>query len=138
MYVKLTPSLRSALALAFIAVLDADSGPCIIEFYDNTGSIPALPSTAITNQVKLGTLTCSDPVGTDTDGVITFGTVTQDNAADATGTAAWARIKTGAGVGVMDVDVSNSGGTGAIKINTTAIVAGGPITVTAFTINIGG
>lgn len=138
MYLKLTPAARSAMALALIAKLDAETGPCTIEFYDNTGAIPALPSTAITNQVKLGTLTCSDPVATETDGVITFGAITQDSAADASGTAAWARIKDGAGAGVIDVDVSNGAGTGIIKLNTVTIVAGGPIAGTGLTLTIGG
>lgn len=138
MYIKILPSARHAMALALIAELDAQTGPCTIEFYDNTGTIPALPSAAITNQVKLGTLTCSDPVGADTAGVITFGTITQDSAADASGTAAWARIKDGSGAGIIDVDVSNNAGTGLIKINTVAIVAGGPIALNGFTLTIGG
>jgi hypothetical protein len=139
MYLKIIPSYRSAMALAFIAAADAAAGPCTIEFYDNTGAIPALPSTAITNQVKIGTLTGSDPVATDTAGVITFGTITQDGAADASGTAAWARIKDGAGVAFMDVDVSSIAvGTGVIQLNTVTIVQGGPIALTGFTLTIGG
>lgn len=135
-YLKLIPSARSAMALALIAVLDAGAGPVTIEFY--TGAYPALPSTAIAAQVKLGTLTCSDPVATDAGGVVTFGTITQDSAADATGTAAWARIKDGAGVGVMDVDVTATGSAGVITLNTVSIVAGGPIAMTGFTLTIGG
>lgn len=138
MYLKLISSARSAMALALIAALDAEVGPCTIDFYDDTGGIPALPSDATTTQVKLGTLTCSDPVATDTAGVISFGTITQDSAADAGGTAAWARIKNGIGGGIMDVDVSAAAGTGVIKINTVTIVAGGPIAMTSFTITTGG
>lgn len=137
MYLKLIPAIRSAMALAFIAAADAAVGPCTIEFY--TGAYPALVSTAVGAQVKLGTLTCSDPMATDAAGVITFGTITQDSAADASGTAAWARIRDGAGVAFMDVDVSSvAAATGVIQLNTTTVVAGGPIAMTGFTITMGG
>jgi hypothetical protein len=137
MYLKLIPAIRSAMALAFISTADAAEGPCTIEFY--TGAYPALVTTAIGAQVKLGTLTCSDPVATDVAGVITFGTITQDSAADASGTAAWARIRDGAGAAFMDVDVSSeAAATGVIRLNTTTIVAGGPIALTGLTLTMGG
>jgi hypothetical protein len=138
MYLKLISSARSAMALALISALDAEVGPCTISFY--TGAYPALVSTAVTTQTLLGTLTCSDPVATDNgSGVITFATITQDSAADASGTAAWARIRAGAGGAIMDVDVSSvAAGTGVIQLNTTNIVAGGPIAMTGFTITMGG
>ena len=135
MYFKLASTVANLLATALIASLDDGSGSAVIEFY--TGTVPATPLTAVTSQVLLGTLTCSDPVGTATAGVVTFGTITQDSSADASGTATWARVRSPAGDAVFDVDVSNGAGTGVIKLNTTTIVAGGPIQLTSFTITVG-
>ena len=136
MILRLIPALRSAIADLWISFFDAGSGPAIIEFY--TGAIPTALGDALTDQVKLGTLTCSDPVATQTAGVITFGTITQDNAADASGTAAWMYLKDSTGAIVALGDVTDMEGDGFAKANTTTIVAGGPILISALTINVGG
>lgn len=136
MDVKLSTAVRQAMAVAFIAELDADTDPAYLEFY--TGTKPAGPGTAITDQVLLGTATCSATSATATAGVITFNAITQDGAADDGGTTTWARLKDGAGVAHSDYDVTNSAGDGAVKVNTTTIVAGGPIAVTSFTVTMPG
>ena len=137
MYLKLVPDAAQAMALALIAFLDAETGPCTIDFY--AAPLPALPTTGITTQTLLGTVTCSDPVASSADGTITFGVITSDAAADATGTAAWARLRRGAGGGGFDADVSSvAAGTGLLQVNTTAFVAGGPINVTSLVIVVGG
>lgn len=136
MILRLIPALRSAIADLWISYFDAGTGQAIIEFY--TGAIPAALGDALTDQVKLGTLTCSDPAATQTAGVITFGTITQDSAADASGTAAWAYIKDSAGAIVNAVDVTGTAGDGLIKVNTTTIVAGGPIAITSLAFTVGG
>ncbi|MFM2254181.1 MAG: hypothetical protein RJB68_2518 [Pseudomonadota bacterium] len=136
MILRLIPALRSDIADLWISYFDAGSGPATIEFY--TGSIPTNLGDALGAQVKLGTLTCSDPSATQDTGVITFGTITQDSAADASGTAAWAYIKDSTGAIVNAVDVTNAAGDGFIKVNTTSIVAGGPIAITSLTITVGG
>jgi hypothetical protein len=133
---KLLVADRTTLAGDLRALFDDQSGPCTLEFYD--GSQPAGPATAVGSQVKLGTLTCSDPLGSAGSGALTFDAITQDSAADASGTATWARLKDGSGVARADFDVSNGAGTGAIKLNTTTIVIGGPIEVTSFVITMGG
>lgn len=134
--IKIRAATRSAMAQAFIADLDAGAGNATIEFY--TGTQPAGPATAVTSQVKLGTLTCSDPSATETDGEIEFASITQDSAADATGTATWARVKNPSGVAIADFDVTNNAGTGAIKLNTVSVVEGGPISMSSFIITVGG
>jgi hypothetical protein len=136
MQLRLIPALRSAIANLWISYFDAGTGPAIIEFY--TGTIPTALGDTLTTQVKLGTLTCSDPAATQSAGVITFGTITQDSGADASGTAAWAYIKDSTGAIVQAVDVSNAAGDGLIKVNTTTIVAGGPIQLTSLTFTVGG
>ena len=136
MILRFVPSLRSGIADLIIATFDAGAGPVTAEFY--TGDIPTNLSDAITTQVKLGTLTCSDPVATQTLGEITFGTITQDNAADASGTAAWMYLKDSTGAIVALGDVTDMAGDGFAKANTTTIVAGGPILINSLTINVGG
>ena len=132
---RISNDAKDDLALALIARIDTGSGSALLEFYD--GTQPATPDTAVTTQVKLGTLTCSDPCGTQADGLLTFSAITQDSAADATGTATWARLKNPAGNAVVDFDVTNSVGTGAIKLNTVSIVTGGPILMTSLTVQVG-
>lgn len=107
----------------------------LIEFYD--GTQPAGPGTAVSTQTKLGTLTGGSPfAGATSSGVITANAITQDSAADATGTATWARIKTSGGTAVLDLSVGTSNAD--IIMNTTAIVAGGPILVNSLTITMPG
>lgn len=136
MILRLIPSLRSAIADLWISYFDAGGGPAVIEFY--TGAIPTNLGDALGSQVKLGTLTCSDPAATQAVGVITFGTITQDDAADAGGTATWAYIKDSTGAIVNAVDVTDNAGNGLLKVNTTTIVAGGPIKITSLTLTVGG
>ena len=126
---------RNAMAQTIIAALNAGSGAATLEFY--TAPMPATPDIAITTQIKLGTLICSDPAATVTNGVITFAAITQDNAANATGDAAWVRIFDSTGAAVIDMDVTDDAGSGAIKINTIHIVTGGPILMNSQTITVG-
>ena len=136
----ITPSLalKTAILTAVNDALNGGTGPAIFELY--TGTKPAGPDTAITTQVKLGTLTCSDPAGTvaTLSGVptLTFGTVTPDSDADATGTATWARGSStgGATVPVIDIDITTVGGGGFGQMNTTSIVIHGPITAPSIVI----
>lgn len=118
---------RTALADVIKNAIDGGSGPGTIKVY--TGTKPAGPDTAITSQTLLGTLTCSDPCGTTSSGVLTFSSITQDSSADATGAAAWARISDSSGTAIIDVTVGTSGTD--IIMNTTAVVAGGAIAITS-------
>lgn len=135
MLVKLSISARSAMAEALIAQMDAAPEPAILEFY--SAIQPDGPDTAVTDQVLLGTLTCSANSATQDAGVITFAAFTQANAT-ASGTVAWARLRDGAGVAVEDFDVSNNQGAGAIKLNTVTIEQGGPIVIQSLTITMPG
>jgi hypothetical protein len=127
---------RTTLAGALRATWDLPAGPCTLEFYD--GAMPAGgPSEAVGAQVKLGTLTCTEPLGTEA-AALPFDPIAQDNAADADGTATWCRLRDGAGVARGDFDVTATAGTGTVKLNTVTIKAGGPIRVTAFVVTMGG
>ncbi len=124
--ITLSATAANAVLTALNDLVNGGSGAGTIKIY--TGTKPAGPATAITTQVLLGTLTCSDPAGTVSAATWTFGTVTQDSSADATGTATWARIADSAGTAVIDIDITTTGGGGFGQMNTTSIVIGGPIT----------
>lgn len=136
MILRFVTTLRSAIANLIISACDAGGGACYIEFY--TGAIPTNLGDALTTQVKLGTLVCSDPSASQDSGLITFAAITQDSAADAGGTAAWVYIKDSTGAIVAAGDVTDAAGTGFVKLNTTTIVAGGPIAMSSLTITVGG
>ena len=114
--------------------IDAGAGAGTIKIY--TGTQPTTAADAIVAQVLLGTLTFSDPCGTSASGTLTMSAITQDSAADATGTATWARIADSTGATVCDVDVTATGGGGTLQFNTTSFVIGGPILISAFTITV--
>ena len=116
------------------AAIDAGAGAGTIKIY--TGTQPTTAADAITVQVLLGTLTFSDPCGTSASGTLTMSAITQDSAADATGTATWARIADSTGATVCDVDVTATGGGGTLQFNTTSFVISGPILISAFTITV--
>ena len=128
--IHLSTTVANAMLVPLRDALDGGSGAGIIKFY--TAPMPATTADAITTQTLLGTLTCSDPSGTIATKKLTLSAITPDSSADATGVAVWARIADSAGVAVVDVDVSTTGGSGVIQLNTTNIVAGGPIGITAF------
>lgn len=77
MAISFSTTLRSGRATAIVTEAGANAQ---IKFY--TAAYATL----------LGTLTCSATLGTVTNGVLTFNVITQDSAADATGTFALARI----------------------------------------------
>lgn len=131
---KLSTAAANAVLSALLAQFDAGSGAATIKIY--SGTIPATPDTAISSQVLLGTLVCSDPCGSVADKTLTFGTIAQDASADANGTATWARVAASDGSAVIDVDVTSSAGSGTIKLNTVAIRQGGPIQITSFVITV--
>lgn len=132
--IRFVPAVKNAALAVIRTAIDAGSGAGTIKLY--TGTQPTLAGDTITTQTLLGTLTFSDPCGTETAGTFTASAITQDSAADATGTATWARIADSTGATVCDVDVGTSGGGASLQMNTTSIVIGGPILITYFTITV--
>jgi len=116
------------------AGIDAGSGAGTIKIYN--GTQPTAPADAVTTQTLLATLTFSDPCGTTASGTLTMSAITQDTAADATGTATWARIADSTGATVFDCDVTATGGGGTVQFNTTNFVLNGPVLISAFTITV--
>ena len=119
----------------FIARMDAGAGPGRIRLF--TG--PLINTAAsLTTQVLLGTLICSDPCGSRVGGLVTFGAITQDSAADATGTAVMAQFEDSNGNVVLRTNVSSLSGDAAVRLNTVDIVAGGPIQAISVAVNFAG
>lgn len=96
-----------------------------------SGTRPATGGTATT---LLAELTCGSTfAAAAAAGVLTLNAITQDSAADATGTATWARIvKSDGTTHVLDCNVGTSGSD--INLNTTSIVTGAAVQVTSATI----
>ena len=84
----------------------------------------------------LAVLTLSDPCGSVSGDTLTFSAITADSSADATGTAAEARIKDSSGnVIVSGLTVGTSGAN--INLNTTSISAGGSVSLSSASITHG-
>lgn len=122
---RLSDMAAQAQAEAFLATLDGGAGAAYFKIYD--GTLPADVNTAITTQTLLGTLTLSSPAGSATDGVLTLDAITQDASADADGEMSFARFFDGDDNAICDMAISDMSGAGPIKVNTTTVVAGGPI-----------
>lgn len=99
------------------------------------GSVPANADAALGSPTLLGTLTMSAtafPAAAAR--TITANAITQDSAADNGGTASFYRAFESDGTTLIEQGtVTATGGGGDLQLNTTSIVAGGPIQVTALT-----
>ena len=132
MALGLATALRTSRATAIRDAIDAGAGAGKLRIY--SGSRPATGGTETT---VLAELTLSDPSGTISNGVLTFSSITEDTAANATGTASWFRIMTSADAFVLDGSVTATGGGGDLQFATTSFVANAAIQITSFTITEG-
>lgn len=127
----LTPKLSNAGASAAAdAVVDLlDTG--YLRIYD--GSQPTNADTAVGAQVLLAELRFgATAFGSAANGVATANAITQDSAADATGTAAWFRaLKSDGTTVIFDGSVGTSGAN--LNLNTVSIVSGAIVQVSSFT-----
>ncbi|WP_396623088.1 hypothetical protein [Marinobacter sp. W-8] len=133
---KITTTRRSAIAQDLIADMAAGTtnpNP-VMEIY--TGTIPAMGGTI--SDTLLATLTLTATVGTESGGVITFDTITDDSSADATGDAGWCRVLDRDGGEAVYFTISDTSGSGEIKFNSASIVAGTPVAVSSLTVTVGG
>lgn len=132
MVTRIPNNVRSAMADAAVDLIDAGPGAGTVQI--RTGAQPATAGTAASGTL-LGTLTLSDPAfGAAVLGVATAGAVTGDSSADATGTAGWYRVLDSTGATVMDGSISEAGGGGDMILDKVAIVAGGTIAITSWTV----
>lgn len=136
MAIWLSQAIKDGMANLIKAGADAGGAPGYLELY--TGTPPAALG-AITDQIKLGTLPLSYPCGSVAGGVLTFGSITEDSEADATGTAAWGRLYSSTGVVVGDFDVAGmeNATTEFLRLSTTSITLGELLAVSEMAISIG-
>jgi len=104
---KTTISNAAAIAAcdAIVDLLDAGEAAGKLQIYD--GAQPANPDVAVTTQTKLAELTLNDPAfGAAADAepgaIATAEAITDDSAADASGTPAWFRAVDSDGLAVID------------------------------------
>lgn len=129
----------AAAAAACNGVVDLlDAGPAAGYIEIRSGSQPASANTAASGTL-LGTLVLSDPAfGNATSAspsVATASAITSDTTADATGTAGWFRGYDSTGAAVIDGSITATGGGGDMTLDSTSIVAGGTIAVTAWSVS---
>lgn len=132
MATRIPTASRNAACDAVVDRLDAGAAAATIEI--RTGAQPASANDAASGTL-LGTLTLSDPAfGAAAAGVATASAITQDSAADATGTAGWFRAKDSDGNTVIDGSITATGGGGDMTLASTSITTGEPIQVTSWTV----
>jgi hypothetical protein len=126
----ITNAIRNLMADA----IDGEFNDGYIRIYD--GTRPATPATAVSTQVLLAELRYPNPAAASvTNGVITFDTIVKDTAANATGTATWARLlKSDGSTVIADVSVDTSDAN--IVLSTTSIVTGVEVDITSFTFTV--
>lgn len=124
---KLTNAAASAAANAVVDLVDVGGTGTLVIF---GAACPTNADDADSGTV-LATLTFSATAfGNASNGVATANTITQDSSADATGTAACFRVKSGAGTVIFQGAVGTSGAQ--LNLVTTSIVATQPVQVTSF------
>ncbi|MFG1247606.1 hypothetical protein [Xanthobacter flavus] len=122
----LSNAAKDAALNAWLALIDADAGPGYIKFYTNSGGAPG---------TLLGAVVANDPFGSLVSHELVATVPISDPSADATGTAAWARVTDNSGDIIIDyIVVSTSGGGGEIIVSDVNFTAGQPINITAFKI----
>lgn len=132
-----TNAVAQARATALGTAFDAGTA-AVIEIYDNTSGVPADADASIGSAVLLATLTCSatsfSGIADDTPGALaTFDTITSDSSADASGTAAFFRIKTQSG-GTVCAQGTVGTSSADLILNTVSITSGSTVSITAATI----
>jgi hypothetical protein len=124
------------LATALEGQIDAGTA-AVIEIY--AGAVPADCDATPSSPTLLASLTCSatfgSVAGSGNNGRITAAAITSDTSADATGTAAYFRIKTQTGGTAVAQGLVGTTATSLI-LNTTAITAGSTVAITSATIDV--
>lgn len=137
MAITYSSTLRTTrITVVLTAIEGSASAPGLLKLYNGTKSDAS-------GSTLLATLTLADPAGTVSGNTLTFDcdpvlTATVEAGATATGKdATWARITDSAGTMVADLTVSNTAGTGDIKLTNVTLIAGGEVSISAASITEG-
>lgn len=138
MTIEINTAARNAACDAVVDLIDGGSGAGVLRIY--SGTRPASPATSPSGTL-LAEFTLSDPAfGAASSGAAALDvTPALTDTALATATAGWCRFldsteAAGTGLGVVDGDVTASGGGGDLILNTTAVVSGATVEVLSFTL----
>jgi hypothetical protein len=132
MTISMTTAVRNARADALTTAI---GNAALLRIYD--GTPPANANAALSGNTKLAELTCGSPFApAAASGVQTANSITQDSSADATGTASFFRVYKSDGTTVTEQGSVGTSGAD-LNLNTTSIVAGGPVAVTSFALTEG-
>lgn len=132
MTIKLSVAARNSRLDALVAALGSAAQIRIF-----SGSRPANVAAAETGTL-LAELTGGTPfAAAASGGTAAVNPITQDASANATGTAAWARLRTSGSTAVIDIDVTATGGGGELELVSTSIVATQPVQISSFALTEG-
>ena len=114
---------KEAMLTAMLGDIDADASAGYIEILDESDTV-------------LSTITLNQPAGTVATAQLTLSISGPDTSADASGTASWGAVYDGAGTLIFSLPVEQGAVavSGKLVLNTTSIIAGGPVEVTSFVI----
>ena len=107
-----------AIAMVNAAAAFSDGGAAASKLRIYSGAQPANPDAAATGTI-LVEFTLGDPAF----GAVADGNAVAPVAATATGTAAWFRMVDSNNAAIIDGDVTDTAGTGSLKVSSTAIIA---------------
>lgn len=126
-------ALRNSRLDEITALIDAGASGGVITLYD--GARPSTGGIATNILAELVMSVTSFPAASS--GTMAANSVTNDSSANNTGTATWFRVTDSVGTFVMDGDAGITGSGKDLEVNTTDVVIGVEVSVTAFIITHG-
>lgn len=126
-FVHFTADIRNSFIDQFAG--DLDNGTIEIR----SGTPPATAADTATGSLLVELDFGYPALGVPSEGLATSTSLSPGTATGA-GTATWARFKTSGGFTVFDADVSDTSGSGAVKLATTGITIGMEVSITGFSI----
>lgn len=134
MAISYITTLKNTRLNAVTTAIDAGTGAGKLKLY--AGTVPTDANASLGAATLLGTLTFTDPsFPAASAGAMTASAITQDSAADASGTATFFRITDSSDVVVAQGTAGTSGTD--LVLNTATIVVGGPIVVSSLVLTHG-
>lgn len=132
MVVRIADTVRNTRIDSIRTAIDAGPAGGLLRIY--AGSKPGTKGGTPAG-LLLAELTCADPCGSSSSGVLTFTTPFSDTSANNTGTAAFFYLCDSTGAYVCEGDCGTTGSD--LNLTTLSIVAGQPVQVTSLTITDG-